>query len=126
MLEHRKIDVFHRHGSNVKMAAWTAAFEFSEKINGCECEGVLCCGQRLFGREICFATENERADRAVQANDKRCVYCILQMESKTTKRNGGFEGGQRNDFRKQKLKGFSFVRILEGKMFSRIAFSDNI
>lgn len=35
-------------------------------------------------------------------------------------------GGQRNDFRKQKLKGFSFVRILEEKIFSGIAFSDDI
>lgn len=29
----------HRYGLSAKMAARTAAFEFCEKINGCECEG---------------------------------------------------------------------------------------
>jgi hypothetical protein len=61
----------------------------------------------------------------LEADDKRCVYCeCFEWEEKRGKERD--LGGQRNDFRKQKLKGFSFVRISEEKMFSRIEFSDDI
>jgi hypothetical protein len=45
-----------------------------------------------------------------------CMFAVL-LEEKTkvkgTRAGRRFSGGQQNDFRKQKLKGFSFVRIYE-------------
>lgn len=114
----------HRHGSSIKMAARTAAFEFSEKMNGRECEGVFV-GQRLLGREICFATEKRKTKNGLCCSSGWQTVCVLYVSNGKERRSKGRSGGQRNDFRKQKLKGFSFVRISE-KIFSRIAFSDNI
>lgn len=53
-----------------------------------------------------------------------CVYVVYSKREE--RRSKGISGGQRNDFRKQKLKGFSFVRMWNEKIFSRIEFSDNI
>jgi hypothetical protein len=99
------------------MAARTAAFEFSEKINGHECEGGrevrwtkivwqgnLFCNRKTKKRVALFEAE--------EMTNGVCIVCF-KLRSKT-KANGhiwvGWEGRQRNDFRKQKLKGFSFVR----------------
>lgn len=77
-------------------------------------------GQRLLAREICFDTEKTTKDQktgcAVRADDKRCVYCMLSKARGRKmlcgkRRTEGGRSGQQSAFRKQKLKGFSFVRI---------------
>lgn len=79
-------------------------------------------GQRLLAREICFDTEKTTKDQktgcAVRADDKRCVCCMLLSKRRGGKRccaakdgRRGRRSGQQNAFCKQKLKGFSFVRI---------------
>lgn len=58
-----------------------------------------------------------------EADDKRCVYCVCFFAGEWRRKWGLVcVGGQRNDFRKQKLKGFSFVRMAGWDR----KFSDNI
>lgn len=71
------------------------------------------------------AMDPKKAGCAIRADDKRCVYtdCVLLMKRKT--KQGAF-GWTTKWFSQTKLKGFSFVRIWEEKIFSRTEFSDNI
>lgn len=81
----------HRHGSSIKMAARTAAFEFSEEINGRESEARVAffpVGQRLLAREILFGERRKKRMTKrtgwwlLRTDDKRCVYCMLQFGRK--------------------------------------------
>lgn len=56
---------------------------------------------------------NDQKNGLVAAPNGWQTVCVLYASIWPKRRSGGrfFEGGQQNDFRKQKLKGFSFVRI---------------
>jgi hypothetical protein len=77
------------------MAARTAAFEFSEKINGCEWRGRrrrggFLVGQRLFGREICFDTENERPKNGLCCWKRMTNgVCIVNASNRKKVKAGG-------------------------------------
>jgi hypothetical protein len=87
-------------------------------------------GQRLFGREICFDTENERPKNGLccwkRMTNGVCIVNVSNEKKEEARKGTWKKGGQRNDFRKQKLKGFSFVRISKEKLFSSKAFSDDV
>lgn len=77
-------------------------------------------GQRLLGREICFDTENERPKNGFERmTNGLCIVCaagrVGREEDDNSKSRGDFLGGQRNDFRKQKLKGFPFRKDMIGE-----------
>jgi hypothetical protein len=103
------------------MAARTAAFEFSEKINGCECEGVFRWGKDCLAGKFVLLQKTKDRKRVVpferMTNGVRIVYALdgrwgLKEESKERTL-----GGHQNDFRKQKLKGFSFCKDMTKRKY---------